>query len=412
MKDIREGILFAVYGLSAEGMPENQKQEVRTMRRMNALLFVEGLAGGCIMLPVILAGKSAGSGILCLVLGVIFWCFVMKLVMKWAETGKDDRAMVLRFAGFWYFLAQAAVFINWWAELVHGYLLPVLPVSVLCLIPFLAGICLSRKKLRERAGFCRVIAPGLVTLMLLMIVVAGMSAAPFEYSAADPRMSDRIPGGIYEVFACMGGMFLPLLSGHINSNRKAKAKRAVLWAGCTQMAVAGGFYLAIMTFWGSTETGGNGFVLLDMMYHVRTAGELGQCGGGLLSLILLVSITMGVAGAFWNLREICTKLCPEVLRFAEDIYRERRKGIAARECTGSIAGRSEEITSVIWVTSVLLAYSAAAGFLDAQAAVCYYRAYNMQIIVSLMLLFYLVSAVRRKIKTADAHLLLKKDCRL
>lgn len=375
------------------------------MRRMNALLFVEGLAGGCIMLPVILAGKSLEGGMICILLGTALGCLAVRPVLELAKAREGKAAspaerglgLMIGAAVFWYSLSESAVFLNWWSYLAGAYLLPWIPVQILCLLPLAAGIYMSRKKPGERGAFCRVIAPAMLAVLILLLVTAGMLSETDWSMGSGAFGSDHILWGSWEVFACMGASFGPVLAG--NGGGGVRRARSIRRSGCIRMAVAAGFYIAVMQTWGSAGLGEDGFLQLAMMSRVKTGGEMERCIAAILVLLLLVSLTMGIAGAFWRLRRLGASLYPQVLGLVT----------GAPEQSGSVAGG--EAPYMIWVVSILLAYSAAAGFRDAQTAICFYRAYNLQLLALFLLVFSRLLALRKGEKLLKGRLLTKKGCR-
>ena len=145
---------------------------------------MEMTAKCCILLPALLAGKNTGSIVVCLVLGIWLWCFVLKRILKWMEPGGDffdvlvrlggtGTAVLIYFAGFWYFLAHSAVFLNLCGELARMYLLPDIPIPILCLLPFLVAVCFGLGSVEVRGRFCEAAGPVLAVLLGLLLFLAG-----------------------------------------------------------------------------------------------------------------------------------------------------------------------------------------------------------------------------------------------
>lgn len=378
-------------------------------RQIKYLLILEWTAKLCLLLPIVLSGRSAGSMIFCIMLGAAAWSGLIWIAVRWldpersffdqlcAAAGKPAAALVLA-AGLLYFLVQAAVFTNLCAEVTALYLLPEVSVPLLCVLPIAAGVYLAYGSVEIRGRFCEVVGPVVLGLIILLVIAAAfgcLSTAAQESTLVSVK--DRLARGGFEVFACMGGMFVPLYSGHfVNGRQKSRAKRnknpdsgigkgsnrkennvcgdsykAVRKAGLISVAIAGSLCALAALSYGRNGMQAMDFPTIRVMSNIRIPGAFWQRWDIPFLALLIVSMTVNIAGAMWYVREILA-----VFQAERRVY-------------------------ISWLAAAVLVYFAAAGFLNAFTAVCYYRAMNMQILIPLIFFFYIIMGIHRKVKKTE-----------
>lgn len=394
-------------------------------RQIKYLLILEWAAKFCIFLPVCLSGRSFGSMIVCLFLGAAVWTLFIRLVTRWMEPGTDffdglvktvgkPPAILCCIAGFLYFLVQASVFVNLCAELTAVYLLPEVSVPLLCLLPVAAGIYLAAGSVEVRGRFCEVAGPIVIGLMILQIFAAAFGMEYSGWESTLVSLEDELARGGYEVFACMGGMFLPFLSGHLVDNSR-RTGNAVGKAGLFSLAAAGSLCTIAWLSYGKNGIQAIDFPAVRVMSNVNIPGGFLQRWDILFLTLVIVSMTVSVSGALWYIREILAVLWKESVRYIKGrketgIMHQKADNLAAgrRKVPGTASRRWELVSGTLteseirqrvnfsWFFAAVLVYFAAAGFLNAFTAICYYRAMNMQILIPLLFFFYIIAGFRKE----------------
>lgn len=371
-------------------------------RQIKYLLILEWTAKLCLLLPIILSGRSAGSMIFCIILGAAAWSGLILVAVRWLDSERSffdqlcaaagkPAAMVVLAAGLLYFLVQAAVFTNLCAEVTSLYLLPEVSVPMLCVLPIAAGVYLAYGSVEIRGRFCEVTGPVVLGIVVLLVMAAAFGslsiwgedawqnsalkvAGPIgvELSGRESTLvsaKDRLLSGGFEVFACMGGMFVPLYSRHFISAH-GDIYRAVRKAGLISVTIAGSLCALAALAYGRNGMQAMDFPTIRVMSNMQVPDTFWQRWDIPFLALLIVSMTVNIAGAMWYVREILAVF-----------WSERR-------------------VCMVWLAAAVLVYFAAAGFLNAFTAVCYYRAMNMQILIPLIFFFYIIMGIYRKVRTA------------
>lgn len=369
-------------------------------RQIKYLLFMEWTAKTCVLLPICLEKKTLGSVILCLILGISFWAVIMNVLYRWIRPGETLYTAVSRGFGSWaarvlygigylYFLAQSAVFLNLTAELAGLYLLPEVSLPLLCLLPLVCGIYLGSSGIEVRGRFCEVTGPVVLALMVLAVILSGFGIDAYTQEETLVRVKDGLALGTFEVFACLGGMFVPLAgsmcrtSGNVCHSAETEGKsagarckgnvhvrKAICRAGVMAGILGGSLCAITVASYGKNGAAAIDFPAVRVMSNVKIPGNFLQRWEILFLALLLTVMLVTVAGSFWYMREILLQLLEARQRLAYGI----------------------------WGGSIVLSYLMAAGFLSAFTALCYYRAWNMQIVVPIMLLGYSLLGIQSRVK--------------
>ncbi len=368
------------------------------------LLLAEWPAKLCILLPVILAGLSLGDMVRSIALGVLLWCFAIGIVLRWVRPGQDLFSAIEMRAGkttaaifctvsLWYFLAHTAVFARLWAELFRTYFMPFVPAAVLCVLPLAAGHVYLEKGLSFRVGVSRHAGIALLVLAAGLACLAGNEVPVGAYRSVVPRILPEnaqavhgVAGGACEVFLCLGGVFLPFLSGHLIAGQAADTGRApernediagarnmaVRRTGCICAAAAGAFCAASGFLLTARERWASDFPAIAAMRVLRPFGYNAGRLETVLALLLLAGLFMTAVGGLWY-----TQKCVGYLYTAGKTWY-----CGERVPDGRTVARIRR-----WLV-LLAVYLLTAGFADAFSAITFYRAYNVQILVPVMLVFY------------------------
>ena len=367
-------------------------------RQIKYLLLMEWIAKPCILLPVCLEKKTLGSVIFCVALGIVFWAAAVTVLFRWIRPGEDLFGAVTRVLGIWparilyvigglYFLAQAAVFLNLTAELAGQYLLPEVPLPLLCFLTLLCGIYLGGSGIEVRGRFCEVTGPVVLALMVLAAVLSAFGIDGQLTEETLVRGSDGLAAGAFEVFACLGGLFVPLAGGSFQdigkkagtttetsekgfTDKTTDPWKAVRRAGVLAGLIGGSLCAIAVASYGKNGIGALDFPVVRVMSNVKIPGNFLQRWDILFLALLLMAMLVTVAGSFWYMREILFRLLEE----------------------------RQQLAYGLWGGGITLSYLMAAGFLSAFTAICYYRAWNMQVAVPILLCSYLLLRIRRKVK--------------
>ena len=359
-----------------------------SLRQVKYMVFMDILGILCILLPVYLQNETIGSMAVSLLAGLLVWLLFAGLLARGISSGRTPLEAVRKTAGpltvFFllaaavvYLAAQAAVFLNLCAELAGTYLLPETPLPVLVLLPLAAGLFLARGGLEVRARTSEVLGP--VVLVLFLIMGAGAALGIRNPGGTEDllRIQDESLLGGYEIFACAGGLFLPALTGHIKKEEEGQEKKTsrYLRAGGILGVLLSGILLLITALsFGSGGMQAIEFPAVRVMSSVSLPGGFLKRWDVIFLLLILFSMGLACGSAFWNLKESSRALWEMVPR----------------------AGQNQKGCLAFQGLLVLLVYGAAAGFLNAQTAMCYYRALNLQILTPLFLLVLLLLYFRLK----------------
>ena len=362
---------------------------------------MEWTAKLCILLPVCLSGKSLGSFILCIILGTAAWGLFLLLIIRYTKSGESffeqlSRSMgkmvatVFFTAGILYFLAQAAVFTNLCGELAALYLLPEISVRVLCLLPIVAAAWLGRGTIEVRGRFCEVTGPVVLGMMALMTSAAAWNSPMYGGESTLVSIGDRLPGGSFEVFACMGGCFLPLLLLQRGPDTPSgRVSATIRRAGIFSAVLSGVLCAAAAAVYGRNGMQMIDFPAIRVMSNIKIPGGFLQRWDILFLSLLLAGMTVTVSGALWYIWEMIAVLYTA--------WYPGRAGLTRQSQKTSCAAGNKWITG-FRISAVVLVYFLAAGFLNAYTAICYYRAWNLQILTPLLLALYAASGIRSRLR--------------
>lgn len=383
-----------------------------SIRQIKYLLIMEWTGRLCLILPVCLEGKNLGSVVFSIVLGAVSWCLTLPLLYGWQRDGESLfegivrvlgkwAAVVIYGAGYLFFLAQAAVFLNLCAQLAFFYLVPEVPVWLLGLLPLAAGIYLSSSGIEVRGRLCELIGPVAVTLMGMMIFWAAFGMEAYGQEGTLVRLEDNLARGGFEVFACMGGMFTPLLGAYAarrsgggnvwrsedkqdrktaSQSGKNAIRRAVRSAGLCSILLGGSLCAVAVASYGGNGIAAVDFPAVRVMSNVKIPGDFLQRWDVLFLGVLLTEIAVTVGGSFWYMKEIAACLL------------EQKENHPKKSLLGGI-----------WGAGIAAAYLLGMGFMDGFRAICYYTAYPMQLLTSLLLGMYLVLWIRSRAKMTGAE---------
>lgn len=313
----------------------------------------------------------------------------------------------------WFFLAHTAVFARLWAELLRAYLAQGALAAALCVLPILAGIAY----LGKGQGFY--IRAGRYLEFVLLMLSAGFvwfagSRAPagwLQDGAAYPKRLDAVfPGmdsGRWELVAALfllGGFFFAVVGGI----RGARASYDYLYPVgaefCRRQTVdairerfrdlpqkVSGIFAADT----DADAGYTDAVPTDGVSG-RSARENG-----------MITQTVKLYGAEFA-DELSASTDEQKVRFCGI---KTTKRLSDLPYTDKISRYGERVAAKLtvariwWWVAVLAVYALTVGFADALTAVAFYRAYNLQIFVPVMLIFSVVVAAIARGKGADKKML-------
>lgn len=377
-------------------------------RQIKYLLILEWIARLCILLPVCLQGKSTGSQVICIAAGLVLWCLVWKMISRWIRPGESffdalsrvggtALTVMVSFVGLVYFVAYAAVFLYLCGQLASLYLLPEVPLIVLFVLPLAAGVYLSAGSLEVRARFCEVTGPVVIGLILLLIFLSAFGMEAYQSETTLVSLEDAIGRGSWEVFACMGGMFLPVLAGYAKSD---KLPRKIQRAGIFSMVAAGSLCFITAASFGKNGMEAFSFPAVRVMSNVRVPGGFMQRWDIVFLFLLLFSLIVTVAGAFWYMRIFWERLWA----ISVETYARKKQGEQELTQEGAVVGAGVRNRGLYggWAVLLALVFLAAAGFNGELAAVCYYRAFLMQFLIPGLFIFYIAAGFVRRRKLGDS----------
>lgn len=445
-------------------------------RQMKSLLIMDGLARLCLLLPVYLTGRSLGSIVGCLAVGLLGWLWFSVLLARACQeqtgAGIDTGnlsgdffirigclcgkgcAWIVYLIGFFYFLAHTAVFMNLCAELAGTYLLPDVPIPVLVVLPLMAGLYLAYSGIEVRGRVSELLTPLLLFLFLVMVSVGayGLKLQPGEEMLL--RADHRLMSGSYEVFASLGGMFLPILAAFLGQTGKNGEKegpeigKIIRRAACWRLIPAGILLFLTVASFGTRGMMAFKFPQIRVMSNVTVPGGFIQRWDVFFLAILLFSLAITVGSGFWYMNLILERLWKEVKEqryvFAEIERRETERAALmtdsseweeeiAAELTGleieermredcweeeirkAYNGKEQEESLnyglyLLQGIAIFVAFCAAGGFLNAETAISYYRALNLYLLTPVMFLFYFILYFRGRQKKAEMAALLLLLC--
>ena len=412
-------------------------------RQMKSFLILDWLARLCLMLPVCLAGRSLGTMVGCLAAGFLFWVIFAGLIVRVSEDEHDFFELLSRrigtvgawlvyIAGLFYFLVYTTVCINLCANLASVYLLPEVPLPVLAALPLAAGLYLAAGTVEIQGRLSELTVPVVLVLFLFMAALdaAGMNLVPGVEHRLLP--DKRLAAGSYEVFACMGGMFLPVLLPCLSAKRNTVGllRRAAAWS----ILPAGILLFITASSFGTAGMFQFEFPTVRVMSNVTVPGGFIQRWDVFFLMLLLFSLAFSVGSSLWALNEVTGRLWQEAAGLKWKIMLEtgekkwqtvsetekqkwwEREGIAGgwqEELAGELTEFQKErisaddnLPAVLWVIRGLIIFVifwGAAGFRSPEAAINYYRAFNLYLLTPFMIFVYILlyfRGCRRKTKKA------------
>ena len=422
-------------------------------RQMKALLILDWLARACLMLPVCLAGRSLGTMVGCLVAGFLFWIVFSGLIARMSDDDHDFfellagrigtvGAWIVYLAGFFYFLAYTAVCVNLCANLAAFYLLPEVPLPVLAALPLAAGLYLAGSTVEVQGRIGELTVPILLGLFLFMAAfdASGMELIPGEEHLL--RLDERLSSGSYEVFACMGGMFLPILFPFLSEKKDTAV--LIRRAACWSMIPAGALLFITAASFGTEGMFAFVFPTVRVMSNVTVPGGFFQRWDVFFLMLLLFSLAFSVGSGLWAMNEVIGCLWLEAVKMKWQIVSESGSnpvvGVWQEEYAGELTGfeqeqadeksknsdkeqilsESEQQQDIKWTTglwifraiTVFVIFCGAAGFRDPEAAINYYRAFNLYILTPFMILVYILLYFRGWLKKKQKAAVLFALCLL
>ena len=364
---------------------ENHKISLRQLKYM---VFMDIMGVLCILLPVYLQKATVGTMAVSLLAGFLAWQLLAGFLARRISRGKplleeihktagSLAAFLVLAAAVVYLAAQSAVFLNLCGELAGTYLLPETPLPVLVLLPLAAGLLLARGGLEVRARTSEVLGPVILVLFLIMGAGAAFGIRNLGETEAVFRLQDQVFSGGYIIFACAGGFFLPALAGHIKEEEQGQEKKAARYlrtGGALGMLLPGVLLLITALSFGNGGLGRMDFPAVRVMSSVSLPGGFLKRWDVVFLVLLLLSMGLACGSALWNLKGASAALWEMIPR----------------------AGRNEKGCLAFQGLLALLVYAAAAGFLNAQTAMCYYKALNLQILTPVFLLILLLLYFRQR----------------
>ncbi len=445
-------------------------KETIPVRRSAGLPAAEWSARLCILFPFILMGRDLRTVVLSITAGLLFWCLSVSILQVRMRSGRSLAALsegrcgrmaavVACSAGFWYFLFHTAVFAKLWAELLRVNYAPQTMSAVLCVVPLAAGAVFPARGLRFRAGAGRALGAMLPVLAAVLAVsaadtVPAGAGEALQAGGAAAEAARILTGGAYplgstedilrrgfEIFACMGGVFLPFLYGFFGNAAAAKNAGTLSrdWTpfltGCICAATAGVFCAAASRRIPLEESWRLDFPAAEALKGLRSFGvDAGRLDTVFL-LLVLAGLALTVAGGLWHVRRMYDYLCEAGARAAHECAAHRHaanqcaahqnaahrskpdRSAPDRQAVNRYAGEPQgkfsgmfcaqrdrlygrqtgqapdalQLRRAGWRIVLLAVFLLAAGFRDAFSAIVFYRVYNVQLLVPLMTGFCLIS---------------------
>jgi len=312
---------------------------------------------------------------------------------------------------------------------------------------------------RERyrsGGLCVIAGAAVAGGMVLLAVLCASGAASWTAGSTAVRDIDSILRGSFEVFACLGGVSLPVLYRYMetengqegelmwNNQKNEKSRKpmrqqalcAVRRAGRLSLVLSGFVCAAAIAFYGSGGVSRILFPAVSMMGELRPTGILPQHPEQIFALLLFACTVAAAASALCLMLRLTARLYPVAaallagLRSESDLpgvsapeFPETQPpevpgtstpefpetsmpefpgaqpsefpGTSAPESPGTRppeilrmpSGFSRTVRRFQWAALAVVCL-ASAGFSSGLSAISYYRAWNMQLLVPLMLILY------------------------
>lgn len=293
--------------------------------------------------------------------------------------------------------------------------------------------------------------------MVLLAALCAFGAASWTAGSTSVRDIDSILRGSFEVFACLGGVSLPVLYRYMeteneqegelmwNNQKNEKSRKpmrqqalcAVRRAGRFSLVLSGFVCAAAIAFYGSGGVSRILFPGVSMMGELRPAGILPQHPEQIFALLLFACTVATAASALCLMLRLTARLYPAVAALLAELHPEPDlPGVSTPEFPGTQppeipgmrpseipgtstpefpgaqpseipetsapespgtqppeilrampSGFSRTIRRFQWAVLAVVCL-ASAGFSSGLSAISYYRAWNMQLLVPLMLILY------------------------
>ena len=301
---------------------------------MKSLLIMDWLAKLCLLLPIFLTGRSLGTMVGCLVIGLLAWLWFSVLLARAAKDHEDffdtvsrlggrGSAWLVYLIGLLYFLSHTAVCMSFCADLAQTYMLPEVPLPALVILPLIAGLYLAYSGIEVRGRVSELLVPILLFFFLFMAAAAVPGMNLPENGQTLLKADRRLWAGGYEVFAAVGGMFLPVLAAYL-PDKERDFGRSIRRAACWSVIPAG-----ILLFITAGSFGTEGMLVfrfpgIRVMSNVAVPGGFVQRWDILFLSLLLFSLAVSVASGFWYLNTIAERLWSEAASYLL-AYREYRE---------------------------------------------------------------------------------------
>lgn len=299
----------------------------------------------------------------------------------------------------WFFLAHTAVFARLWAELLRVYLASGALTTVLGILPILAGI-LCLKKARgsgayARAGRALEIAFSVLSIVLVWLLEDRIPLGWLRDGAAYPeRFGVLFPGiapGRWEIVPALS-LLLAFLFAAIWGIRRVRASYEYLYPLCVE------FYhgQTVRAVWERLQG------VRKKLPGLFGAGADAGADAGMPGTESERSVWEN--GMITETVKLCgTEFADELAAVPEGrkskfFGMKVTKKLSELPYTGTISRYGERITAELtavhiwWWVALLAIYALTVGFTDAFSAVSFYRAYNLQILIPAMLLFFAAMA--------------------
>lgn len=382
--------------------------------QMKWILTMEWTAKLCLLYPEYLAGKSAGSMVLCIVAGLLVSLLVLRLLWRWRGGCSDvfeaigrslcrPAAVVIYTAGILYFFADAAVFLNLAAELVQEYLLMEVAIPFLVLPFAVAALYLCLSGIEVRGRFSEVVGPLVQGLLWLLLFLTAFGMRAYQTGETVIRMQDHLTSGIYEVFAGVDLFLSPFLVGSmLKREEEGKAERAVQRALVQSMGTAGVLCAVTAMSYGSNTMSHISFPAIRVMGNVPVPGGFLQRFEVWLLVLVLFGLTVTVGGALWYMRGMSLRLYQE----AECEW---------NACANHASRAKHPVDNrqnLPWSILAAAVVFAAAGFLNEVSSFGYYRGFCMHLLIPLFFFVFVAAWLQKKSRGISFAALLLLCCLL
>ncbi len=292
----------------------------------------------------------------------------------------------------WYLLAHTAVFARLWAELLRAYFAPGALTAALCVLPFLIGSVCSGRRRKTGCRVGRYLECILFVLCASLVWLAG-EQIPVRTLYDETVYSGRLDAVFPGISAALPGIVagdqeivpaLLLLAGLLIAT--AGGVRCVRTA-CGYLFAASEEFLHRQVFHGMRERFWEVREKAEKMFDADT--DAGMSGAPVANGMITETQKLYQAELADELSVQADGRKPKFygiktekkLPGLPDIGKIRLYG-------GKIAGELNA-ARIGWWTVLLALYALTVGFADAFAAVTFYRAYNLQILIPVMLALYL-----------------------